>query len=177
MPSIYCLSPFKAVQNKKLSRDDVRVKIHDYIKTIIDTQSSCMNLNNKRTTSCTCMTTFKNKNYFGQLLEKVEKYESKDTKGRILFLHGALTHGNLKKEELQRGAKKSAIYALTRVKIDEGETVFLCSNALKNLLCIGNKQLKCLQKDAMLLDQKCTERYEHNLNRTSQCTQKVIDFL
>ena len=102
--------------------------------------------------SCTCITMFRDKNCFDQLLEKLEKYESKDTEGRKLFLHGVLTHGNLKKEDLKRGAKRSSIYALTGVKTIEGETVFVCSTTLKNLFCIGNKQWKILQTDA-----HCTE--------------------
>ena len=56
-----------------------------------------------------------------------------------MFLYGVLTQGNLKKEELQRGAKRSAIYALTGVETDDAETIFVCSNTLKNLFCIGNK--------------------------------------
>ena len=43
-----------------------------------------------------------------QLLENVDKYESKDTESRKLFFHSVLTHDNLKKGELQRGAKRSS---------------------------------------------------------------------
>ena len=88
-------------------------------------QSSCINLNKKGPKSNTWVTTFIYNNCFDQLLEKLEIYEWKDTKGRILFLHGVLIHRNLKKEELQRGAKRSVIYALTRIEINNGETVFV----------------------------------------------------
>ena len=171
------LSPFAVVKNKNLSKDDIHVKIHDHMKNLIDGHSNCINVNNKRPTSCTCITMFRDNNCFDQLLEKLEKYESKDTEGRKLFLHGVLTHGNLKKEELKRGAKRSSIYALTGVETIDGETVFVCSNTLKNLFCIGNKQWKILQTDAMLPDPKSTERYENNMNKASKCTQNVIDFL
>ena len=110
------LSPFTVVKNKKLSKDDIHMKIHDHMKNLIDGHSNCMNVNNKRPTSCSSITKFRDDNCFDQLLEKLEKYESKDTEERKLFLHGVLTHGNLKKEELKRGAKRSSIYALTGVK-------------------------------------------------------------
>ena len=86
-------------------------------------------------------------------------------------------HANLKKEELRHGERKVACNAMTGVFNLEGETVHICNNSLQCLLCIGPKIWKRLQNDTMLPDARNTENYEDNINKTSSCTQRVIDYL
>ena len=86
-------------------------------------------------------------------------------------------HVNLRKEELCCGERKVACNAMIGVFNSEGETIHICNNSLQCLLCIGPKTWKRLQNDAMLPDPRNTENYEDNLNKTSSCTQRVIDYL
>ena len=109
--------------------------------------------------------------------QKLVKYEIKKTDERQLFLHGVFMHANLKKEELRRGERKVACNAMTGVFNLEGETVHICNNSLQSLLCIGPKTWKRLQNDAMLPEARHTENYEDDINKTSSCTQRVIDYL
>ena len=166
-------SPYASSINENLPRDEIRNKIHDYVKGLIDNNSNCLNWNNGRPTSCSCIKKFREDDCFDQLLEKLDKFERKDSEGRKLFLHGVLTHGNLKKGELRRGEKRSCLYALTAVECNNQDTIFVCNNTLRNFFFIGIKQWRCLQKDAMLPDPKSTERYERNINRATKCTQRL----
>ena len=83
---------------KNLPRDEIWNKIHDYVRGLIDNNINCLNWNNGRPASCSCIKKFRDDKCFNQLLEKLDKYKMKESEGRKLFLHGVLTHGNLKKE-------------------------------------------------------------------------------
>ena len=107
----------------------------------------------------------------------MDKYESQNPQGRQLFIHGVITHANLKRMDLCCGERKATANALTGVELESGETVHICNNSLMYLFGIGHKQFKKLEDDAMLPAPKNTDGYDNNLNKTSPCTQKVIDFL
>lgn len=170
-------TPYAFSNNKSLSRDQIRTNIEDFASKLIENKDHCRNVNNKRNTACQCITKLQNEDVFEKLINKLVKYESNDTNGRKLFLHGVLTHGNLRKEELRRGEKRVAIYALTGVEDQDGETVLVCNNTLRALFFVGKKQWKQLQEDAMLPEPKATENYQNNVNKVTACTQRVIDFL
>lgn len=123
------------------------------------------------------MDVFHNEDTFVQLVDKLDKYELQNPAGRQMFMHGVLTHANLRKVELRCGEKKTALNALTGVHDLEGETVHVCTNSLMCLFCIGPHTWKKLQKDAMLPNPKNTENYEDNVNKSSSCTQRIIDYL
>ena len=175
MPKL--VSPYTFSNNKPLSREQICMNIEYYASKLTENRDHCRNVNNQRDTGCQCIKRLQNEDTFAQLVSKLEKYESKDSNGRKLFLHGVLTHGNLKKDELRRGERRVAIYALTGVEDQDGDTILVCNNTLRALFYIGKRQWKQLQEDAMLPEPKTTENYENNLNKVTACTQRVIDFL
>ena len=172
------VSPFTAIRNKGLSKEDIRSNIRVFVNNFLNGHDRCINPRNRRPTGCQCLDIFRrNEESLDQFIEKLVKYESKKPEERQLFLHGVLTHANLRKEELRRGEKKMAINAMTGVLDLEGETVHICNNALQCLLCIGPQTWKRIQKDALLPAPRSTENYENNVNKTSSCTQRIIDYL
>ena len=132
-------TPYAFSNNKSLSRDQIRTNIEDFASKLIENKDHCRNVNNKRNTACQYITKLQNEDVFEKLITKLVKYESNDSNGRKLFLHGVLTHGNLRKEELRRGEKRVAIYALTGVEDQDGETVLVCNNTLRALFFVGKK--------------------------------------
>ena len=170
-------SPYVLSRNRKLTRAEIYSNINDYVYELIYQNDSCINFNNKRNTTYRCKNTFEDPHTFGCLIRKLDMYCAADSKGRQLFLHGVLTHGNLRKEDQRRGEKRSPIYALTGVEDTEGNTIHVCQNTLRNLFAIGLKQWKQISKDAMLPSPKDIRNYENNSNRDAGCTRRLVDFL
>ena len=171
-------SPFTANGNKSLSRDEISQKIHNYAYRYIHENNNCCNSKTKRETKCQCIGIFReDERLFGLLKNKLEKYQVQNPQGRQVFLHGIITHANLRRMELPRGEKRTAVNALTGVVDDEGDVVHVCNNTLTGLFCIGFKQFKKLEKDAMIPTPKDTSNYEDNMNSIISSTQNVINFL
>ena len=172
------VSPFTAIRNKGLCKEEICSNICVFVNNYLNEHDRCINPRNKRLIGCKCLDIFRrNEESFNQFIEKLVKYESKKPEERQLFLHGVLTHANLRKEELHRGEKKMAINTMTGVLDSEGETVHICNNALQCLLCLGPQTWKRIQKDALLPAPRNNENYENNVNKTSFCTQCIIDYL
>ena len=79
--------------------------------------------------------------------------------GRQLFIHGVITHANLKQIDLRHGERKMTVNAITGVELESGETVHICNNLLMYLFGIGHKRFNQLEHDAMLPAPKNTEGY------------------
>ena len=108
---------------------------------------------------CTFITKFRDDNFFDQLLEKLEIYESKDTEGRELFLHDVLTHGNLKKMHLLES------------KLLEAD--FACNNTLKNFFLLKINDGYVYKRMQYCQIQKA----KRDMKTISIKQQNVIDFL
>ena len=163
-------SPYTFSNNKTLSREQIRTNIQDFTSKLTENKDHCRNVNNKHNTACQCIMKLQNEDVFEQLITKLVKYELNDSNGRKLFLHGVVTHGNLRKEELQHGERQVTIYALTGVEDQDGDTILVFSNTLRALFFIGKRQWKQLQEDAMLPELKATENYQNNINKVAVCT-------
>ena len=171
-------SPFTAVGNKGLTRAQIKEKICDHVRNFVNEHEYCFNSKSRRSTKWEYIQVFcSDSNCFHQLVEKLDKYESQNPQGRQLFIHGVITHANLKRMDLCCGERKATANALTGVELESGETVHICNNSLMYLFGIGHKQFKKLEDDAMLPAPKNTDGYDNDLNKTSPCTRKVIDFL
>lgn len=133
-------SPFTTIRNKGVSKEQIRSNIVEFVHNFLSEHDRCINPRNRRPTGCRCLDVFRtSEGSLIQLIEKLAKYESKTTNERQLFLHGVLTHANLRKEELRRGERKIAINAMTGVLNPEGETIHICNNSFQCLFCIGPK--------------------------------------
>ena len=145
-------------------------KIYDYLKELINNQNNYLNCTYRRPTSCRWIATFRDDNCFDQLLEKFEKYETKHTEGQKLFLHRVLTHGNLNKEELYKGKKRSCLYALTEIKSNDQETIFVYNNTLRYVLLVWDnqdiyKRMLCYLIPKTQRDMKTIPIEQHNIHK------------
>ena len=171
------VSPYRRTHNKKISAEEVKENIRLYAENIIE-YDPCENPTNRRKTACRCLRPINtNAELFDKTLELLGKYESLDQSGRQLFLHGAITHSNIMKQNLIRGQMRSCTFALNGVTLDDGDTVHLCHNSFRQLYCIGAKQWKKLCDEAVLPDPKNKTLYKDNMNRNHKQTQDVVDFL
>lgn len=88
--------------------------------------------------------------------------------GRKLFLHNVLTHGDLRREELQRGERELTIYVLTGVEDQDGDTILSSvQQHSQSLNLCRKKQYEQLQNNTMLLEPKATDNYENNLTKVT----------
>ena len=118
------------------------LNIRYFATKLTENKEYCRNANNQRNTGCQCIKKIVNTDTLEQLISTLERFESNDTNGQKLFLHGVLTHGILRKEELRRGERRVAIYALTGVEYDKGNTILVCNNTLRSLFFIGLRMWK-----------------------------------
>ena len=120
-------SPFTAVGNKGLTREQIREKICEHVRNYVTGHEYCFNSKSRRTTECDCIQVFRDdtSNCFHQLIDKLDKFESQNPQGRQLFMHGVITHANLKRMDLRRGERKATLNALTGVELESGETVHI----------------------------------------------------
>ncbi len=95
------VSPYTAIWNKDLSKEQIHSNISKFVNKLIPEHDWCINPRNKRPNGCPCLEVFRiNKDSLYQLIQKLVKYKSKKNDERQLFLHGVFTHANLRKEEL-----------------------------------------------------------------------------
>ena len=126
------VSPFTAIQNKGLCKEEICSNICLFVNNYLNEHGRCFNPRNKRSIGCKCLDIiWRNEESFNQFIEKLVNNESKKQEEMQLFLHGMLTHANLRKEGLRRGEKKMAINAMTGVLDFEGEKVHIRNNALQ----------------------------------------------
>ena len=124
-------SPFTVVGNKVLTRVKIQEKICDHVCNFLNENEYCFNSKSRRSTRCTCLRVFHNDNHcFEQLIEMLDRYDSQNSQGRQLFIHGVITHANLKRINLRRGERKTTVNALTGIELESGETVHICNNLL-----------------------------------------------
>ena len=57
-------SPFTASGNKGLSRHQIRIKITEFVKKLLNDNEQCINPRNRRQTGCSCMDVFCNEDTF-----------------------------------------------------------------------------------------------------------------
>ena len=106
-------SPFTAIHNKKLSREEIIENIRSYLDEVLAVVP-CVNNKNKRPTSCRCVSVLSmDDGIFEEAVNMLNDYEQRNVKERQLFLHGILTHGLIEKENNLR-EKKRTILPVTR---------------------------------------------------------------
>ena len=122
--------------------DEICQMIHNSAHMYIHENDNCCNPKTKRTTRCQCIRIFcDDEQCFRLLKNKLEKYQVQNPQGRQVFLHGIITHANLRRIELSRGEKRTAVNTLTDVVDEEGDVVHVYNNTLMGLLFIGFKRL------------------------------------